>query len=176
MAKDLDFKPRRKPATAQNQPAPVQSSKKVRRETRASWSILLIVIGLVLIFTALYYQSLKTTSSATTINPLEAQDASTQSTNVPSTNDETGLVINVYDGGAGSEATEAAVKKLEESGYQVKNLGKSQLEYDQTYVWYQEEFSEEIQGITDLLSNRTITLKETKSFGVFDIQIQLGKK
>ncbi len=66
------------------------------------------------------------------------------------------LVVKIYDGGAGGTDTETAAKTLSDNGYTVEQLGKSQFEYDKTYVWFVTGYQQDAEAIGALLGDREI--------------------
>lgn len=179
MARDFDFK--RRPSAPSAQPVPVRpkitaalpknpsSQKLLEPPKKLSWLVYLTVIIVVGVAVYLYYRSLQEPVTGTNTTTSSAETS-------PATTAKTALTIKLYDGGAGQNTLDAVAKTLENKGYQVEKLGKSQFEYDQTYVWFTKEFSSDAQTISKLLVGRTVTLKESQVSGAFAVQIQLGKK
>lgn len=185
MARDLDF--RRIPSRPSVPSAAKSPAKSTSR--RAVWPIVLLIVGLGLSAAALfqvYNQNINSNGAppdSTQLSPTASQPASASAEAPPSTNNtknafqaETTLVVQIYDSGAGSEAMEATIAKLTDSGFEVKNLGPSQFEYDKTYLWHRATFADQAKAIGQLLSEREVSYKETQLDGIFDLMIYLGKK
>ena len=119
---------------------------------------------------------------ATNNNPVASTETTPTTTNTTPTDTNKNIFaasssphIQIYDSGAGKNVLQATVKKLEAAKFDVENLNDSQFQYDQTYIWYHKENLELAQQIAGLLSDRKVTLKESKTYGLFDILIWLGK-
>lgn len=167
MPRDMDFRPRRRAASTSH--APARSN---RRSSSAGlgW---LILIGLIIAGGALYINNQPKTN--TTNQPVNTSTATEEATELPTTDGET-KVVQVYLSGAGDEDLTNSIETLKQAGWDARSLGKSQLDYDQTYIWYSSEKKLEAEELAGLLSSRQVSLKESQLSGSFGILIYLGKK
>lgn len=127
--------------------------------------------------TYFYYLSLGTPEIAVspeTVITAAIESDTKNTTGSPLTNNVT--TVNIYDSGAGSDATTEAISKLETAGYTTQNLANSQLQYDKTYVWYRPEFEDEAKKIAAVLDDREVVTSRIHITGSFDLLIYLGKK
>ncbi len=91
--------------------------------------------------------------------------------------DTSGLfTVEIYESGAGLELYQSTAASLALAGYDVKNLGKSQFEYDKTYIWYRSSLEEQAHKVGEALAGRDVSYRESKNEGLFDILVYLGKK
>lgn len=181
MARDLDF---RRPTSLQtNTPRVKNTSPLPSPKKRSSWPItLLIILGFILLLIGLYWQFLRPSPVSQQIkeNPIKGQTVTPSTTQSTQENKNIfaasgGPRIQIYNSGGGDSALNAVIKKIEAADYNVENLDKSQFEYDKTYIWYHAENLDLAKKISNLLEGRTIILKESKTYGLFDILIWLGK-
>lgn len=182
MARDLDFRTVRRPKNAS--PAPVVRQPKQTRQ--AGILATLIFLGLILIGFGLLYEA--------NLAPIPGSQKTTEKTS-PSNNQKPSNLdrlnqtagdrtapenrvrdsIQVYDSGAGTASVEEAIKALADEQLTAKNVGKSQFEYDKTYIWYSTGFEDQAKKIAAVLIGRQTAVKESKVSGPFDILIYLGK-
>lgn len=129
------------------------------------WLAFIAVLFFAAIAVGLYYQSLQGPSKKVTTPTEEAPQEQPQK-----------LVVKVYDGGGGTEAVDAVATLLTEKGYTIEKSGKTQFEYDKTYIWYIDNFASDATAIGETLTTRQTVLKESKISGSFGIQIHVGKQ
>jgi hypothetical protein len=86
------------------------------------------------------------------------------------------LVVQVYESGASQEVVTQSLATLKEKGFTTENLGKSQFEYDKTYIWHTAEYTKEAKTVGDSLTGRVVSYKESQNAGLFDILVYLGKQ
>lgn len=143
-----------------------------------------MILGLILAAIGLYIyfnrdkalpNSLGAKSQPTVTNQ-SAEQTTTDASKNAFTAQQSSLIVKVYDSGAGEAAVAETLELLKQQNYETENLGKSQFEYDKTYIWHTAEFDAEAQAITELLPNRQVSLKESQIAGVFDVLIYLGKQ
>jgi archaellum component FlaF (FlaF/FlaG flagellin family) len=175
MARDFDF--RRTPTTkpiikTPVTPAPVaqpptQSVQPIKQSKNISWVAVVVILAVFAVGLGLYYQSLQSPKSNVQTN---------SENSVEQESEKKQLVVDVFDGGAGADVLSTTIATLKENGFTVTDSGKTQFEYDKTYIWYVTGFESDAQRIASLLSSRKTVLKESKVSGGFTVQIQLGKE
>lgn len=140
-----------------------------------------MIIGLGLLGVALYAQTTKplptlviNTPTAETTALATAGSTSTSSPTATATNSQP--TIQVYDGGSGESVASSIIKTIKSAGYTTESLGKSQFDYDKTFLYYRSAFATQAEAVAKLLAGRDVTLKESKIEGSFDILIYLGKR
>lgn len=186
MARDFDFRRRVTPTTlpphANRQVADSLPQPTLKARKRTSWPLLLVVIGLGLASVGLYIWYNNSTATKTPLTASSPTSATVEptpsdggSSNVFTNNTET-LVVQIYDSGAGETTVMSVAKRLEAAHYTIKTLGPSQFQYDKTYIWYTKEFTEQAHAIGALLTDRTISYKESQINGVFSVLVYLGKQ
>lgn len=195
MARDFDIKRVRPQGTNPQPPQefwpPKQATQPTKTKKTATkqagqktiWPLLLLVLGLVLASAALYSQYIGQVKAPATKKPVETKSQAPSNSATPADatvqsafDNNSSLLIQVYDSGAGEEATKNVTAALKAAGYDASNLGKSQFEYDKTYVWHTPEYLEEATAASSVLTGREISYKESKIEGVFDVLIYMGKK
>lgn len=135
-----------------------------------------VVFVLVVIALILYTQS--TISTKETANPVA--DSDKQSTIVsneggsPLTNQI--VSIDVYNSGISADDYAKSVETLKKAGFAVKELEKSQFDYDKTYIWYRAEFLTEAEKVAATLKDRQVVLRQSQIAGAFDVLVYLGKQ
>jgi hypothetical protein len=162
MARDFDFRPRR-PVT----PAPTRTSRKSNQ-----WLSGVIFLGLIIIGLGFASQSSnKPTNPSSTqpSAPATAPDILKSADIVPDS------PLQIYDSGSGPDAVTQAITALHGQNLEAKNLGKSQFEYDKTYVWYVAGQEALAKQVVTALGNRQVILTESKVAGNFQVLIYLGK-
>jgi|GEM_PF-1662600 len=183
MARDIDFKYKPKPSQHQSKPI---SQPPNEGDEKFLWrfAVWLMAIGVVVIIGAFYWQFSSTKKPVTAnkhfdATPLNQTASSGQgtpaTTEISAQTTTTSVRVNLYNSGAGEETVVTLSDTLKEQGYQVKILGNSQFDYDKTYIWYRAGSDSDAEALQKILTNRTVTLRETKIEGDFDILIYLGK-
>lgn len=182
MARDLDFRTVRRLKNA----SPAPAGRRPKQTRQAGILATLIFLGLILIGFGLLYEA--------NLAPTPRSQETTEKTS-PSNNQKPGNLgqlnqtagnrtapenkvrdsIQIYDSGAGATSVEEAIKALADEQLTVKNVGKSQFEYDKTQIWYSAGFEEQAKKIAAVLIGRQTAVKESKVSGPFDILIYLGK-
>lgn len=182
MPRDLDF--RRRPDRPLTSPAVVERPNRRRRRQPPVIITSLLIFGLITVVAGLIspiqIPSKPENPSAPSINSTAVSaaenDPQTRSENPPFGSPPTAVVapIQIYNAGAGEEAVAAAIAKLAAEQLPVKNLGRSQFDFDQSFIWYQPEQEPRAQEIAAKLG-RQFTLKKSQIAGGFEILIYLGK-
>lgn len=174
MARDFDFRrtPISRPITTNPsvvKPAVLapQQKKVAKKSKNVSWIAVVVILAVFALGVGMYYQSLQPPKVTNTNNNANKEEQQTEKKE---------LVIDVFDGGAGADVLASTVGLLKEGGFSVKDAGKTQFEYDKTYIWYVTGFESDAQKIAAILSSRKTVLKESKVSGAFTIQVQLGKE
>lgn len=86
------------------------------------------------------------------------------------------LTVQLYDSGAGKEVADKVKNELESLGYKVKDLGKSQFDYETTFIWHRENRQKEAEELAQFLKDRQVSLRQSKIGGVFEVLIFLGRQ
>lgn len=183
MARDFDFVQRRRPQPV-SRPTP-------RRSRRPNTISIAIFVGLVVLGVALLGNAGSLTKSHSTTSqpdsatrPSESSASSSQtatgdnsaSTSIaPTLDPAANSPIQLYDSGAGDQTVKQTIADLATQHILVKNLGRSQFDYDRTYVWYATGKDQAAKDVVAALGNRQVTLKESTIAGSFDVLIYLGK-
>lgn len=177
MAHDFDFKP----VTSRPKPTPHHTPVRVNRLKKRSnvAPLMLAIFGLAAAAIGAYYwasQPPKATAPAVSTDTAQELSGSTteNNKNVFQKTDE--LVVQVYESGASQEIIDQTLADLKEKGFTTENLGKSQFEYDKTYIWHTAEYTEKAKEVGALLTGRVVSYKESQNAGLFDILIYLGKQ
>ncbi len=162
---------------------PVKNTSNKSTVQKATWPALLLILGLGLGGAALYsqYAGQSETPETKKLTPNNSQTqidstVTAEALNQSAFDNSSTLLVQVYDSGAGIEATESATAALKTAGYDAKNLGKSQFEYDKTYIWHTPKFQEQAKAAATVLTGREISYKQSQIEGVFDVLIYVGKK
>lgn len=181
----MDFAPRRQALKPTVAAAPNVTPVSVVGRQQGAKSAWLWIILAVLVLGAIWalWQSLRPVSSSTTPDLAVTAPQTAPKTSSPTTDGSLfapehsgGLKIQIYDSGAGSGAVGALQDKLKALGYGSESLDKSQFTYDKTYIWYRAGLENEAIKIQSTMPERTTTLKQIASSGLFDILIYLGVK
>lgn len=174
MARDFDFRrtPVSRPITTNPsvvKPAVLASQQKkvAKKSKNVSWIAIVVILAVFALGVGMYYQSLQPPKANSINSNVDKEEQQTEKKE---------LVIDVFDGGAGADVLASTVGLLKEGGFRVKDAGKTQFEYDKTYIWYVTGFDADAQKIATILSARKTILKESKVSGAFTIQVQLGKE
>lgn len=123
-----------------------------------------------------YYQSQIVPPATVSPQTRATTPAITETINTGSVLTNSITTINIYNSGAGNEATKTAIGKLEAADFAINNLAQSQLTYDKTYVWYRPEFENDAKKIKTVLADREVVIAPIHITGSFDLLIYLGKK
>jgi hypothetical protein len=136
----------------------------------------LIAIGLYFQYNRGLASTLNSDTDTTTTNSSSVTPVTSDPTDDVFTATNTERVVKVYDSGAGEAVVADVLNQLKQGGYETENLGKSQFEYDKTYIWHTPTFTDTAQAIGLLLAGRQVGLRESQIAGVFDVLIYLGKQ
>lgn len=151
---------------------PKNPTENPNRKSRYEWLLWVIVLLVVSLIVFLYYQSVKPSSYHPTMPTARALVASQ---NKPNTGINQ-MGISVYDSGAGSDVVQSLESNLKAQNYTVTDLGKSQYDYSETYIWYQSQYATQANAVAQALKGRKIVLKETKISNSFAVLVYLGKE
>lgn len=178
MAQDFDFRKRpvqSTPPATKSLPTSILNRDRTRNRKKIPvwvWAIIiLLVVGWAVFF---YYLSLKPA-------PVSQQPTSSVSAKTPAaatllggqaTSDQPQVTL--YNSGAGNAAVEVLATKLTSNGYTSQNLGESQFQLDQTYIWYQAAYLTDVQKIQTLLAGKKVALRPYNGTGPYKILVQLG--
>ncbi len=129
----------------------------------------------VAIAVVLYYVSVKP-------SPVSQQSTNTTTLAAPHTNTAvsgtqaptTDATVTLYNSGAGAEAVSALAGTLKQAGYTSQDLGDSQFQLDQTYIWYQAAYLSDVEKIQKLLEGKKVALRPYTGTGPYKILVQLG--
>jgi len=172
MARDFDFKPRRqKPVSAPRRSRDFKGSFVVTAAV-----VLSLLGGAYWAFVAGSTVGQPTDDGNvqnTTKSNLTTNDTVPLTTTKPS---EVALTIQLYDSGAGPDEVDRVKARLETLGYVVKNLGRSQFDYEVTYIWHRANREQEAKELAAILEGREIVLRQSQISGIFEVLIFLGKK
>lgn len=125
------------------------------------WAMVLLVVGVVVTLTYLYYLSLQKADTESS-NPSPTKSSAT----IPK------LTVQVYDRGAGEVAITAALTKLTSVNLTSEKSTISTLTYDKSYIFYNTQYKLEATLIQNTLSNFVFEMKESPLPGV---SVYLGK-
>ncbi|HSX42067.1 MAG TPA: LytR C-terminal domain-containing protein [Candidatus Saccharimonadales bacterium] len=180
MARDFDFvrqRPNNQPA-APNQPVkplPRSVVSLPRPGKKISvWIWVVIVFLLVAWVVFFYFLSLKPAAVSRNTAPTVSSGVASGGTAVLGAQTTNALTITLYNSGAGSLAVDALTQKLKTQGYTTQNSGDSQFQLDQTYIWYQPAYLNDVQKIQTLLGSKKVALRPYSGTGPYQILIQLG--
>lgn len=177
MPRDLDFRTRKKPrpvaVASSNQPKPnhLPSLRKAKKKSLRPkivlwlWAAVIFVVIAVAVF--FYYESLKPAPVSQQPKPVSAKTDTAVSASQLGT-------VTLYNSGAGQDKTDALAKTLRAHKYSVQNLGDSEFQLDQTYIWYQAQYQTDAQTIQGLLGSKKVTLRQYAGTGPYKILVQLG--
>ncbi|MEK7548755.1 MAG: hypothetical protein AAB499_02560 [Patescibacteria group bacterium] len=179
MPRDLDFRRRPDRSVARIEVASQPARRRGRRQPPIIASAMLLFILITFGSSFLYQgQSPDPLSDPTAISTKSTAISATDQGLELTANESLPTAINspiqIYNAGAGEEAVTALIQQLAKEGITVKNLGRSQFEFDQSFIWHQPELVTKAQEIAAKLG-RQFTLKESKIAGGFEILIYLGK-
>lgn len=139
-----------------------------------------VVFALVVIALILYSHSIISFGGGTdsTASTVDAKTASNDSRTNPDGSALTNptLTIDIYNSGSGDEDYNKAITALKSNGFVVKELQKSQFDYDKTYIWYRKEFEVDAKKIAEVLKDRQVILRESQIAGAFNVLVYLGKQ
>lgn len=193
MARDLDFVSRKPvnrlepvaatapPAAAKTAVKPLPESilnrTKAKKPTKLStWVWLAVVLLIVAWAVFFYYLSIKPSSvSRQPANSVSAKPSPSADTLLGAQASAAEQVqVTLYNSGAGADAVNQLADTLKRAGYTSQNLGDSQFQLDQTYIWYQQAYLTDVQKIQALLPRKKVALRPYTGTGPYKILIQLG--
>ncbi|HUD20932.1 MAG TPA: hypothetical protein VMQ44_02605, partial [Candidatus Saccharimonadales bacterium] len=127
----------------------------------AGWGIVLLIVGVAVVLTYLYYQSLQKPTTYDTNTTTTSRTKNTET-----------ITTMVYDRGVGADAAASAVGAITAAGIKAEKGADSSIAYDSSYIFYNPTYATQANTINTILTSYKFQMKESPLPG---ISVYLGK-